>query len=101
MVDAARQFDSFIGRFAQFPYDMETSPSKHGTVATPKSSKQMRKHWMSLHMPVCSSTNWTQHPTYMNYILPQVPWDAKFDKAMTTLKNLLGPQQYLAHATPS
>ncbi|RCN48996.1 hypothetical protein ANCCAN_04873 [Ancylostoma caninum] len=96
--DPAKNFDTLAGRIVQFCYDPEADLTfeawyrRHADIFTvdAKSMDEATRVRLLLHKLDAPS-----YEKYVNYILPQTPQEVKFDDAISTLKDLFGPQQSL------
>ncbi|KAL6739271.1 hypothetical protein Aduo_012745 [Ancylostoma duodenale] len=96
--DPAKQFDTLAGRIVQFCYDPEADLTfkawyrRHADIFTvnAKSLDEATRVRLLLHKLDAAS-----YEKYVNYILPQTLQEVKFDNAISTLKDLFGPQQPL------
>ncbi|RCN39739.1 retroviral aspartyl protease [Ancylostoma caninum] len=80
--DPAKKFDTLAGRIHRRHADIFTVDAKSLDEAT-----RVRLLLHKLDAP--------SYEKYVNYILPQTPQEVKFDDAISTLKDLFGPQQSL------
>ncbi|KAL6742047.1 hypothetical protein Aduo_015246 [Ancylostoma duodenale] len=96
--DPAKKFDTLAGRIVQLCYDPEADLTfeawyrRHADIFTvdAKSLDEATRVRLLLHKLDAPS-----YEKYVNYILPQTPQEVKFDDAISTLKDLFGPQQSL------
>ncbi|RCN52807.1 retroviral aspartyl protease [Ancylostoma caninum] len=96
--DPAKKFDTLAGQIVQFCYDPEADLTfeawyrRHADIFTvdAKSLDEATRVRLLLHKLDAPS-----YEKYVNYILPQTPQEVKSDDAISTLKDLLGPQQSL------
>ncbi|EPB75509.1 hypothetical protein ANCCEY_05375 [Ancylostoma ceylanicum] len=91
--DPAKKFDTLAGRIdPEADLTFEAWYRRHADIFTvdAKSLDEATRVRLLLHKLDAPS-----YEKYVNYILPQTPQEVKFDDAISTLKDLFGPQQSL------
>lgn len=96
--DPAKEFDLLAARVAQFKYEPEADVAfeawyrRHDDIFTIDAQRldEATRVRLLLHKLDAAA-----YEKYVNYILPKTPRDVTFDDAVSTLKDLFGPQQSL------
>ncbi|KIH66810.1 hypothetical protein ANCDUO_02862 [Ancylostoma duodenale] len=96
--DPTKQFATLAGRIVQFCYNPEADlifeawQRRHSDIFTMDGKSLDEATRVRLFLQKLGAASYEE---YVNYILPQTPQEMKFDDAISTLKDLFGPQQSL------